>query len=307
MRWSISTTSVPAAFFRRKNLANTKIPSSPTVKLFCGRAAHGINRRNNVVDNFKLCALTEDCSVRRNCYRFMCNKRQSRRLPVSCQTKFLIVQDTQCSADVDDSILRFTHEVICKDGVLYFGYSGIIIVLLVSGIATVLCVVVGQIYIRFASRQAQQYAVLEKIIFTRQQDQLQEEDPALEGLKKDMLAKRTRNERRWFYYSKHDKIIGPLREEDMRLRKTALLFDMKKTLMRVNYSNWRVLVDFYNDPEKEAFEPWTRPMIQMEEKELMVDITDAKLEDLNPEQTEGNAENFETPPLVLNDLEAGFG
>eukprot|EP00397_Hematodinium_sp_SG-2012_P034084 GEMP01036509.1.p2 GENE.GEMP01036509.1~~GEMP01036509.1.p2 ORF type:complete len:171 (+),score=37.09 GEMP01036509.1:936-1448(+) len=165
----------------------------------------------------------------------------------------------------------------------------------------------SQIYIRFASRQAQQYAVLEKIIFTRQQDQLQEEDPALEGLKKDMLAKRTRNERRWFYYSKHDKIIGPLREEDMRLRKTALLFDMKKTLMRVNYSNWRVLVDFYNDPEKEAFEPWTRPMIQMEEKELMVDITDAKLEDLNPEQTEGNAENFETPPLVLNDLEAGFG
>jgi len=202
-----------------------------------------------VYDDLRCCLANRDPEKREACARFVCMERYLLQMPFICQTEFFLEKDTQCRLGPKLSVLRDCHRDQCSISLLKFESKYMFYLLIAAAISTCLCAFLAVAYIKRKKRRMLEWAILE--------DRVMGGEGGKDDLL-DMLAQKERRARVWYYVSKQGKVVGPLKEEDMRLRKVAGLFD-DDLMVRCNNSDWKTLAKLYANPELEAFEAKTRP------------------------------------------------
>lgn len=205
-----------------------------------------------VYDDLRCCLANQDPEKREACARFVCMERYLLQMPFICQTEFFLEKDTQCRLGPKLSVLRDCHRDQCSISLLKFESKYMFYLLIAAAISTCLCAFLAVAYIKRKKRRMLEWAILEDRVMGGMGGEGGKDDLL------DMLAQKERRARVWYYVSKQGKVVGPLKEEDMRLRKVAGLFD-DDLMVRCNNSDWKTLAKLYANPELEAFEAKTRP------------------------------------------------
>lgn len=202
-------------------------------------------------DNLRCCLGGQTDATRRSCAQYQCLDQMLLSLPFACQTAFFVKKDSECRMNSTSSNLTDCHAENCSVALLRFDSITMYGLLIAAAVSTFLCAILGFEYIKRKRQRMLEWAKLEGRVLGGEGG----EDDLM-----DILAQKERRERVWYYLSKQGKVIGPLQEEAMRLRKVAGLFD-DGLMVRCNDSEWRSLSKFYANPEVEAFEAKTRPML----------------------------------------------
>eukprot|EP00397_Hematodinium_sp_SG-2012_P055645 GEMP01068062.1.p1 GENE.GEMP01068062.1~~GEMP01068062.1.p1 ORF type:complete len:357 (+),score=75.62 GEMP01068062.1:130-1200(+) len=207
-------------------------------------------------DEIRCCLGNQILKEKEQCVRYHCAEKLLLHMPYICQTNFFRTKDTLCRLAPEDSILKECHAVKCEIPLLKYDSEDMFNLLAAASISTFVCAISAAVYTKRKRQRTLEWAKLEGRVMGGDTVSGDGGEDHLLGV----LAQKERRARTWYYVSKQGKVVGPLTEEDMRLRKVAGLFD-QDLMVRVNDSDWKTLSNFYPNPELEAFEAKTRPII----------------------------------------------